>query len=122
MRSKAWLVKVTQKAALVWIRCTNSRCSRLLSFHRLPVLIPRLPIPLYGWSWQLALISLVYGGCIAPHLNRARPPAIDGRDGYSFVANMVKENVGTEGMKYFPFIFSLFMFILFCNMLGMVPY
>ena len=41
---------------------------------------------------------------------------------YSFVANMVKENAGTEGMKYFPFIFSLFMFILFCNMLGMIPY
>ncbi len=45
-----------------------------------------------------------------------------GEMSYSFVANMVKENVGTEGMKYFPFIFSLFVFILFCNMLGMLPY
>ncbi|MGC6534349.1 MAG: F0F1 ATP synthase subunit A, partial [Parvibaculales bacterium] len=45
-----------------------------------------------------------------------------GEMSYSFVANMVKENAGTEGMKYFPFIFSLFMFILFCNMLGMIPY
>jgi F-type H+-transporting ATPase subunit a len=45
-----------------------------------------------------------------------------GEMSYSFVANMVKENVGTEGMKYFPFIFSLFIFILFCNMLGMLPY
>ena len=45
-----------------------------------------------------------------------------GEMAYSFVANMIKENVGTEGMKYFPFIFSLFMFILFCNMLGMLPY
>lgn len=41
---------------------------------------------------------------------------------YSFVANMVKENAGTKGMVYFPFIFTLFMFILFCNMLGMLPY
>ncbi|ESR26221.1 F0F1 ATP synthase subunit A [Lutibaculum baratangense] len=41
---------------------------------------------------------------------------------YEFVANMVRENAGTEGMKYFPFIFSLFMFILFANMLGMIPY
>ncbi len=41
---------------------------------------------------------------------------------YEFVANMVRENTGTEGMKYFPFIFSLFMFILFANMLGMIPY
>jgi F-type H+-transporting ATPase subunit a len=45
-----------------------------------------------------------------------------GEMAYSFVANMIKENVGTEGMQFFPFIFSLFMFILFCNMLGMLPY
>jgi F-type H+-transporting ATPase subunit a len=32
---------------------------------------------------------------------------------YEFVSNMVKENVGNGGKKYFPFIFSLFMFILF---------
>ena len=41
---------------------------------------------------------------------------------YEFVSNMVKENVGTGGKKYFPFIFSLFMFILFGNLLGMIPY
>jgi len=40
---------------------------------------------------------------------------------YEFVANMLRENVGSEGMKYFPFVFTLFMFILFCNMLGMIP-
>ncbi|HML90934.1 F0F1 ATP synthase subunit A [Methyloceanibacter sp.] len=41
---------------------------------------------------------------------------------YQFVANMVRDNVGTEGMKYFPFIFTLFLFVLTLNMLGMVPY
>ena len=41
---------------------------------------------------------------------------------YEFVANMVKENVGKEGKQYFPFIFTLFMFILGCNLLGMIPY
>ena len=41
---------------------------------------------------------------------------------YEFVANMVRDNVGTDGQKYFPLIFSLFMFVLFCNMLGMMPY
>ena len=41
---------------------------------------------------------------------------------YEFVSNMVKENVGKGGKSYFPFIFSLFMFILFGNMLGMIPY
>jgi F-type H+-transporting ATPase subunit a len=41
---------------------------------------------------------------------------------YEFVANMVRENAGREGMQYFPFIFSLFMFILTLNVLGLVPY
>ncbi len=45
-----------------------------------------------------------------------------GELGYTFVANMLKENVGTEGMRFFPLIFTLFMFILFCNLLGMLPY
>jgi F-type H+-transporting ATPase subunit a len=41
---------------------------------------------------------------------------------YEFVANMLRSNVGSEGRPYFPFIFSLFFFILMGNMLGMVPY
>ena len=41
---------------------------------------------------------------------------------YEFIANMIRENVGTEGRRYFPFIFTLFMFILFGNLLGMMPY
>lgn len=40
---------------------------------------------------------------------------------YQFVANIIKENIGKEGRKFFPFIFTLFMFILFCNLLGMLP-
>lgn len=41
---------------------------------------------------------------------------------YEFVANLIRDTVGNEGRKYFPFIFTLFMFILFGNMLGMAPY
>ena len=41
---------------------------------------------------------------------------------YEFVANMVRDNVGSDGRRYFPFIFTLFMFILFCNALGLVPF
>lgn len=40
---------------------------------------------------------------------------------YEMVAGMIKDNVGSEGRRYFPFIFSLFMFITFCNLLGMIP-
>jgi len=41
---------------------------------------------------------------------------------YEFIANMIRDNVGSEGRRYFPFIFTLFMFILFSNLVGMVPY
>ncbi|MCR6673544.1 F0F1 ATP synthase subunit A [Devosia ginsengisoli] len=41
---------------------------------------------------------------------------------YDFVANMVRGAAGTEGMKFFPFVFSLFMFVLVANMFGMIPF
>ena len=41
---------------------------------------------------------------------------------YEFIAGMLRDNVGSEGRQYFPFVFSLFMFILFANLMGMVPY
>jgi F-type H+-transporting ATPase subunit a len=41
---------------------------------------------------------------------------------YEFIAGMVRDNVGNEGRKYFPFVFSLFMFILFANLIGLLPY
>jgi F-type H+-transporting ATPase subunit a len=41
---------------------------------------------------------------------------------YEFIANMVRENVGNEGRQYFPFVLTLFLFILFGNLMGMIPY
>ena len=41
---------------------------------------------------------------------------------YEFIANMIRDNVGSAGKAYFPFVFSLFMFVLFGNLIGMVPY
>jgi F-type H+-transporting ATPase subunit a len=41
---------------------------------------------------------------------------------YEFVADMVETNVGHGGREFFPFVFTLFMFILFANFLGMIPY
>ena len=41
---------------------------------------------------------------------------------YEFVADMIESNVGREGMPYFPFIFTLSMFILFANLLGLIPF
>jgi len=41
---------------------------------------------------------------------------------YSFVKDMLVNNTGKEGLKFFPLAFSLFIFVLFCNLLGMIPY
>lgn len=41
---------------------------------------------------------------------------------YEFIANMVRSSAGSEGMKFFPFVFSLFAFVLIANMFGMIPY
>ena len=41
---------------------------------------------------------------------------------YEFVANMIRDNVGAAGKRFFPFVFTLFMFVLVANMLGMIPY
>ena len=41
---------------------------------------------------------------------------------YEFVAGMLRNGAGTEGMRFFPLVFSLFMFVLVANLLGMFPY
>ena len=42
--------------------------------------------------------------------------------GYGFIADMVRGAAGEEGLKFFPFVFTLFFFILAANLIGMVPY
>jgi F-type H+-transporting ATPase subunit a len=41
---------------------------------------------------------------------------------YEFVANTIRSTAGEAGMKFFPLVFSLFMFILVSNMIGLIPY
>ena len=41
---------------------------------------------------------------------------------YEFIADTVRQSAGQEGMKFFPFVFSLFAFVLVCNLMGLVPY
>jgi F-type H+-transporting ATPase subunit a len=41
---------------------------------------------------------------------------------YTFVAKMINDTAGSNAKSFFPFIFTLFMFVLFCNMVGMLPY
>ena len=41
---------------------------------------------------------------------------------YTFVAKMINDTAGSSAKSFFPFVFTLFMFVLFCNMVGMLPY
>jgi len=61
-------------------------------------------------------------------IGTARPQLVPGRAQaaveyvYDFVRKMLDENVGPEGRKFAPLIFSLFMFVLACNILGLIPW
>jgi F-type H+-transporting ATPase subunit a len=41
---------------------------------------------------------------------------------YEFIADMVRNSAGTEGMRFFPFVFTIFMFVLFANLIGLIPF
>jgi F-type H+-transporting ATPase subunit a len=41
---------------------------------------------------------------------------------YEFIANTLRNATGTEGMKFLPFVFTLFIFVLFANLIGLIPY
>nr|AVK39574.1 ATP synthase F0 subunit 6 [Sheathia arcuata] len=41
---------------------------------------------------------------------------------YEVTSNMVQDNIGKQGEVYFPFIFTLYLLLLTCNLIGMVPY
>ncbi len=74
--------------------------------------------------WMVISAAVVYGLVMAGTRQHALVP---GRlqtlveVAYEFIADMVRENAGTEGMRFFPAIFTLFMFILAGNFLGIIP-
>jgi len=41
---------------------------------------------------------------------------------YEFVADMIRSTAGEQGMRFFPFVFSIFMFVAVSNMIGLIPY
>ncbi len=72
-------------------------------------------------------IALVVIG-VFMFVGTARPQLVPGRWQaaveyvYDFVRNMLDENVGPEGKRYAPLIFAVFMFVLVCNLLGLLPW
>lgn len=66
--------------------------------------------------------SLLLGLCLrkrslVPNAAQSVPEGL-----YEFVSNLLRENIGAEGLKYFPFIFTVFLFLAFGNLLGLFPY
>jgi F-type H+-transporting ATPase subunit a len=66
---------------------------------------------------SLLMIGGVTGGQLVPgRLQSAAEIA------YEFVASTIRSTAGAEGMKFFPLVFSLFMFICVTNLVGIIPY
>lgn len=92
-----------------------------------------IPLQLAGYdisftNASLFMVLAVLGIALFVGLGMRRRALVPGRFqmmvemSYSFIANMISENAGKEAIVYFPMIFSLFMFVLFCNLLGLLPY
>ncbi|MFC4295654.1 F0F1 ATP synthase subunit A [Novosphingobium tardum] len=75
--------------------------------------------------WMLIALAAV---SIFLFVGTARPQVVPGRWQaaveyiYDFVRKMLDENVGPEGRRYAPLIFSIFVFVLACNLLGLIPW
>ena len=78
-------------------------------------------------SSLMMVIALVLGGGVVA-MAASRGAIIPGRFQsvaellYEFIAGIIRETIGAEGRRYFTIIFTLLLFILIGNMLGMVPY
>jgi F-type H+-transporting ATPase subunit a len=71
---------------------------------------------------SVAVISLLMiGGSAGRQLVPGRIQSI-AELSYEFIASTIRSNAGSEGMKFFPLVFSLFMFICVSNLVGIIPY
>jgi F-type H+-transporting ATPase subunit a len=91
-----------------------------------------VPIDIFGWDvsftnsslFMLVASVLIVGFFMLSMRSRALVPGrlqSVAEVTYEFVANMLRESTGHAGMKYLPFVFTLFTFIFVCNMFGMIP-
>jgi F-type H+-transporting ATPase subunit a len=91
-----------------------------------PIEIGGVDVSFTNSSLMMVITLLIGGGVVA--LAASRGAIVPGRFQsvaeflYEFIAGIIRETIGTAGRRYFPIIFTLFLFILIGNMLGMVPY
>jgi len=76
---------------------------------------------LYMFGAVGVISLLMIGGSAGRHLIPTRFQSM-AELSYEFVADMLRSNAGEKGMKFFPLVFSLFMFIAVCNLIGIIPY
>jgi F-type H+-transporting ATPase subunit a len=69
----------------------------------------------------VGIAALLVGGSAARALVPGRMQSV-AEISYEFVANTIQSTAGTEGMKFFPFVFSIFMFVVTANCIGLIPY
>jgi F-type H+-transporting ATPase subunit a len=75
-----------------------------------------------------AMVATLVLGSALLVLGMSRASVVPGRIqsiaemSYEFIAGLISDTVGAEGKRYFPFVFTLFMFILIGNLLGLLPY
>jgi len=94
---------------------------------------PLIPITVGGWDISftnsalfmvLTTLLIIVVGLVSVRSRALVPTRLQAATEllYEFIADMVKTNIGNKGREYTPYIFSLFLFILFGNCLGMIPY
>jgi F-type H+-transporting ATPase subunit a len=83
--------------------------------------------PIYFTNQAVFMIAVVAISSLFLTLAMSRRAIVPGRFqsmaelSYEFVANMINSTAGHDGLVFFPFVFTLFIFVLFCNFLGLVP-
>jgi F-type H+-transporting ATPase subunit a len=76
----------------------------------------------------LYMLLAVALSCLLVAIGARGGPGVPGRMqalaemAYEFVAGMVRSAAGEAGMRFFPFVFSIFFFVLLCNLIGFIPY
>ena len=91
------------------------------------------PLALAGWDVSFTNSAMWMGVALAGiavflFVGTARLQLVPGRWQaaveymYDFVRSLLDQNVGPEGRRYVPLVFSIFLFVLFCNLLGLIPW
>ncbi len=94
---------------------------------------PVVPIQIAGHDFSLTnsglyMLLAVALSCLIAAIGARGGSGVPGRlqalaeMGYEFIAGMVRSAAGEHGMRFFPLVFSMFFFILICNLVGLIPY